>query len=211
LSIRIITYFIEITMRKQMIIALKFLLTMTILTGIIYPLLMTGLAQLSYRSKANGSMININGKIIGSELIGQKFDSINYFWSRPSATGYNAVPSGATNWGPTSDTLKKQVESRRRLFAKMNSIQDLMTIPNEMIFASGSGLDPHISPEAAMIQVDRIVKARHLDNDQKEKLIKKINDLTELTQFLLFGEARINVVILNIELDKIDKQISKNK
>jgi K+-transporting ATPase ATPase C chain len=190
-------------MRKQMIIALKFLLTMTILTGIIYPLLMTGLEQLSYRSKANGSMININGRIIGSELIGQKFDSINYFWSRPSATGYNAVPSGATNYGPTSDTLKKQVESRRRLFAKMNSIQDLKTVPKEMIFASGSGLDPHISPESAFMQVERISLARHFDNNQKERLVIKIRELTEDPQFLCLGERRINVLMLNLELDKI--------
>ena len=96
-------------MKTQTIIALKFLLVMTILTGIIYPLLMTGLAQLGFPSKANGSLIMKDGKIIGSELIGQKFDSTIYFWSRPSAIGYNPIPSGASNYGPTSDTLKKQV------------------------------------------------------------------------------------------------------
>ena len=89
---------------------------MTVLTGVIYPLLMTGLAQLSFPSKANGSLIMKNGKIIGSELIGQKFDSSIYFWSRPSATNYNPIPSGASNYGPTSDTLKKQVETRTHLF-----------------------------------------------------------------------------------------------
>ena len=91
-----------------------------------------------------------DGKVIGSELIGQKFDSSIYFWSRPSVIGYNPVPSGASNYGPTSDTLKKLVESRRVSFAKMNSITDLSAIPKEMIFASASGLDPHISPEAAL-------------------------------------------------------------
>jgi K+-transporting ATPase ATPase C chain len=190
-------------MKTQTIIALKFLLIMTLLTGIVYPLLMTGVAQLSYHSKANGSLIIKDGKIIGSELIGQKFDSSIYFWSRPSAIGYNPVPSGASNYGPTSDTLKKQVNSRRVLFAKMNLIEDIMTVPKEMIFASGSGLDPHISPEGALMQVNRIARARHFNDIRKEKLLKAIKDLTESPQYLFLGEERINVLMLNLELDKI--------
>jgi len=190
-------------MKTQMIIALKFLMVMTLLTGIIYPLLMTGIAQVSFPSKANGSLIMKEGKIVGSELIGQKFDSSIYFWSRPSAIGYNPIPSGASNYGPTSDTLKKLVGARRLLFAKMNSITDPLSIPKEMIFASGSGLDPHISPEAALLQVDRISKARQFDNNQKEKLLNKIKELTEAPQFLCLGEQRINVLLLNLELDKI--------
>ncbi|MGA2407912.1 MAG: potassium-transporting ATPase subunit KdpC [Bacteroidales bacterium] len=190
-------------MKTQTIIALKFLLVMTILTGIFYPLLMTGIAQLSYPSKADGSLIMKDGKIVGSELIGQKFDSSIYFWSRPSAIGYNPIPSGASNYGPTSDTLKKLVTSRRDLFAKMNSIANVLVIPKEMLFASGSGLDPHISPEAALMQIDRVVKSRHFDNSQKEKLLLKIKDLTEPPQYLFLGEKRINVLILNLELDKI--------
>jgi len=190
-------------MKTQIKIALKFLLTMTILTGVIYPFLMTGLAQLSYPSKANGSLLKKDGKIIGSELIGQKFDSSIYFWSRPSAIGYNPIPSGASNYGPTSDTLKKLVVARRVLFAKMNLIEDVMTIPKEMIFASGSGLDPHISPDAALMQVDRISKSRNFDNIRKEKLLKFIKDITETPQFFCLGEPRINVLMLNLELDKI--------
>jgi K+-transporting ATPase ATPase C chain len=190
-------------MKTQTIIALKFLLLMTILMGIIYPLFMTGVAQLIYPSKANGSLILKDGKIIGSELIGQKFDSSIYFWSRPSAIGYNPIPSGASNYGPTSDTLKKQVGVRRDLFGKMNSIPDVLTIPKEMIFASGSGLDPHISPEAALMQVDRISQSRHFDNTRKEKLLKAIKDITESPQYLFLGEERINILILNLELDKI--------
>ena len=192
-------------MKTQTIIALKFLLVMTILTGFIYPIIMTGLAQLSYPSKANGSMILKDGKIIGSELIGQKFDSSIYFWSRPSAISYNPVPSGASNYGPTSDTLKKLVGARRVLFANMNSIENVLTIPREMIFASASGLDPHISPEATLMQVDRVVKSRHFDCNQKDKLLLKIKDLTEPPQYLFLGEERINVLILNLELDKIGK------
>jgi len=198
-------------MKTQTIIALKFLLVMTILTGILYPLLMIGLAQVTFHSKANGSMIIKDGKIIGSELIGQKFDSTIYFWSRPSAIGYNPVPSGASNYGPTSDTLKKLVTARRDLFAKMNSVADPLSVPKEMVFASGSGLDPHISPEAALLQVDRIANARHFENNQKELLIKHINDLTETPQFLLLGENRINVLILNLDLDKLDENFKSNK
>jgi K+-transporting ATPase ATPase C chain len=198
-------------MKTQVLTAVKFLLAMTILTGLIYPLLMTGLAQLSFPSKSNGSMIIIDGKIIGSELIGQKFDSTIYFWSRPSASGYNTVPSGASNLGPASDTLKKLIAARRELFSEANFMNDKMMVPGEMIFASGSGLDPHISPEAALLQVNRISKARNLNENMKKILTQKIKDLTEGPQFLVLGEKRINVLRLNIELDKITKNTdSKN-
>jgi potassium-transporting ATPase KdpC subunit len=190
-------------MKTQTKIALKFLLIMTLLTGIIYPFLMTGLAQLGFPSKANGSLLMKDGKIIGSKLIGQKFDSSVYFWSRPSAIGYNPIPSGGSNFGPTSDTLKKQVGARRTFFAKMNSVSDPLSVPKEMVFASGSGLDPHISPEAALMQVERISLARHFDNSRKEKLLKKIKEMTLAPQFLCLGEQRINVLMLNLELDKI--------
>lgn len=190
-------------MKSQMIIALKFLLVMTILTGIIYPFLMTGLAQLSFPANANGSLIIKNGKILGSELIGQNFDSVAYFWSRPSAIGYNPIPSGASNYGPTSDTLKKQVNARRISFAAKNSMTDMNIIPKEMIFASASGLDPHISPEAAFLQVDRVCRARNFNEDRKQKLMECIRDLTEAPQFLIFGEKRINVLLLNLSLDRL--------
>jgi K+-transporting ATPase ATPase C chain len=156
-------------MKTQAIIALKFLLLMTILTGIIYPLLMTGVAQFIFPAKANGSLVEKDGKIIGSQLIGQKFDSSIYFWSRPSAIGYNPIPSGASNYGPTSDTLKKLVTERRVSFAVKNSMTDITIIPEEMIFASGSGLDPHISPEAAMLQLARVATARNLDETKTQQ------------------------------------------
>src|SRR5450759_4195657 len=161
-------------MKTQMIIALKFLLIMTILIGVFYPLLMTGLAQLGFPSKANGSLIMKDGKIIGSELIGQKFDSTIYFWSRPSAIDYNPIPSGASNLGPTSDKLKKQVSERRILFATKNTIPDTTAIPSEMLFASASGLDPHISQKAALLQVDRVAKARNFNIVEKQKLVQSI-------------------------------------
>jgi potassium-transporting ATPase KdpC subunit len=190
-------------MKKQTIIALKLLLIMTVLTGIIYPLVMTGLVQLTNPVKANGSMLMKNGKIIGSVLLGQKFDSSIYFWSRPSAIAYNPVPSGASNYGPTSDTLKKLVAARRLLFAKLNSIQNISDVPEEMICASGSGLDPHISPLAALLQVDRVTKARNFNSAQKQKLTDLIHEVTEKPQFGLFGGERINVLVLNIRLDEI--------
>lgn len=198
-------------MKSHLIIAGKFLIVMTILTGIIYPLLMTGIAQILFPFKANGSLIIKNGKIIGSELIGQKFDSTLYFWSRPSFIDYNAVPSGASNYGPSSGILKKQVMARRNLFIKFNSVCDSISLPKEMIFASGSGLDPHISPEAAILQTDRIIKARNFDTYDKEKLLKEIEDLTEKPQYFFLGEERINVLLLNLRLDKIEINKNMNK
>jgi K+-transporting ATPase ATPase C chain len=142
-----------------------------------------------------------NNKLIGSELIGQNSDSSIYFSSRPSVIGYNPIPSGASNYGPTSDTLKKLVNARSILFAQINSLSDSANIPKEMIFASGSGLDPHISPEAAIMQVNRISKARNFDENQKQELLKVINEMTEGPQFFILGEKRINVLALNIRLD----------
>ena len=190
-------------MKKQTIIALKFLLVMTVLTGIVYPLFMTGVAQLTFPSKANGSLVMKDGKIAGSELIGQKFDSSIYFWSRPSAIDYNPIPSGASNLGPTSDKLKKQVVERRKLFAAKNSIADTSAIPKEMIFASASGLDPHISPEAVLLQLKRVTIARNLNETQKQKVQQLIKNKTEEPQYFLFGEQRINVFELNLALDNI--------
>ena len=190
-------------MKSQLIIALKFLLIMTVLTGIVYPLLMTGLAQLCFHNKANGSLVMKDGKIAGSELIGQKFDSSIYFWSRPSAIDYNPIPSGASNFGPTSEKLKNQVSERRATFAAKNSITDIRAVPKEMIFASGSGLDPHISPEAAFCQLERVAAARNFDAAQKQRVLQLITGLTEGPQYLLFGEPRINVFKLNLALDNL--------
>ena len=192
-------------MKLQILTALKFLLIMTILTGVIYPLFMTALAQLTYPSKANGSMLTKDGRIVGSVLIGQSFDSTIYFWSRPSITDYNPLRSGGSNYGPTSETLKKLVASRLEIFTKLNSIAQPNTVPKEMIFASGSGLDPHISPYAAMLQVDRISKARHFDNSQKQLLLNGVKNLSEKPQFYILGEERINVLLLNLELEEIEK------
>jgi K+-transporting ATPase ATPase C chain len=189
---------------KTIIISLKIFLFFTILTGIIYPLFVTGIAQLVFPGKANGSIIMKNNKAIGSELIGQQFDSSIYFSSRPSAISYNPLPSGGSNFGLTNAKLKHSVDSLTKQFIAYNQLDSLTTVPSEMVFASASGLDPHISPTAALLQVDRIAKARKFSGVQKQKLVQCINDLTEAPQFFCLGDERINVLLLNLETDKIN-------
>lgn len=193
-------------MKAQIIISLKIFAIFTILCGIAYPLLITGIAQLAFPQKANGSLILQGNKVIGSELIGQKFDSIIYFSSRPSAIDYNPMPSGGSNLGPTSAKLKQLVADRTALWVKSNPTSDPKNIPSEMLFASASGLDPHISPKAAMQQVDRIVRVRNFNDSQREQLMHIIAQSTENPQFLVLGEYRINVLELNLKLDAIASQ-----
>lgn len=188
---------------KTLMISLKIFLFFTILTGIIYPIAVTGISQAVFPHKANGSLIVRNNKIIGSELIGQQFDSTIYFSSRPSAISYNPLPSGGSNLGPTSLKLKKLVEERRSHFLSFNNLDSVKLIPSEMLFASASGLDPHISSKAALLQVDRIVLTRGYNEMQKRQLVRLINSMTEYLQFFCLGEKRINTLLLNLELDKI--------
>ena len=190
-------------MKTQLIISIKIFTVLTVLCGIAYPLLVTGIAQLAFPEKANGSLILQGNKVIGSELIGQKFDSIIYFSSRPSATDYNPLPSGSSNLGPTSSKLKQLVTDRETQFIESNQLSASENIPSEMLLASASGLDPHISPNAALLQVGRIAKARNLNKIQKDELIQMVNNMSESPQFGLFGEDRVNVLLLNLELDRI--------
>jgi K+-transporting ATPase ATPase C chain len=190
-------------MKTQALVAMKILGVMIILTGILYPLFMTGLAQLAFPAKANGSMIRKDGKIAGSALIGQKFDSNVYFWARPSAINNCPVPSGGSNLGPASNKLKQLVEERRTSFKAKNFVPDTSEVPKEMISASASGLDPHISPEAALLQVERVARSRNFTENQKKQLLQLINTLIEGPQFSLLGEPRINVFELNLNLDNI--------
>ena len=188
---------------KSFIITVKIFLFFTVLTGIIYPFLITGFAQLFYTRKANGSLITMDNKTIGSELIGQQFDTNIYFISRPSATAYNLLPSGGSNYGLTNAKLKNQVYERKKQFIIFNKLDSLAEIPSEMLFASASGLDPHISPKAAYLQVERIVQARNFNDDQKLRLEQLIKNQTEAPQFLCPGGERVNVLLLNLETDKI--------
>jgi K+-transporting ATPase ATPase C chain len=188
---------------KTFMISLKIFLVLTILTGVVYPLLITGIAQLIFPANANGSLLVRDNQIVGSKLIGQQFDSAVYFTSRPSMILYSPLPSGGSNYGLTNIRLKDLVNARKHDFCYFNQLDSLTVIPSEMLFASASGLDPHISPQAAFLQVDRIAKARNFDEVRKQMLIKCITGLTEDPQFLCLGEKRVNVLLLNLETDKI--------
>ena len=176
---------------------------MSLITGVIYPMLITGISDLIFRTKAEGSIIREGNKIIGSKLIGQKFISDKYFWSRPSSIDYNPFPSGASNLSPTSAKLLKLFNGRKEIFNKRNFVNDRDVIPNEMLFASASGVDPDISPQSAYMQVNRISEARKFSPIQKEKLINLIGGSIENPQIGFLGENRINVLLLNLELDRI--------
>jgi K+-transporting ATPase ATPase C chain len=191
-------------MKKQIIITLRYFLIITIFTGVVYPLFISAISVIAYPDKAAGSLIEKDGKVIGSKLIGQKFESDKYFWSRPSAVDYNPMPSGGSNSGPTSAALQKFYKDKQKNFSEKNSIKDISAVPNEMFFASASGVDPHISPASAFFQVERIVKARNFDNAKKEKVIKLIDSLTENPQFGFLGNSVVNVLLLNLELDNIN-------
>jgi K+-transporting ATPase ATPase C chain len=191
-------------MKKQIIITLKYFLIITILTGILYPLFISAISIIAFPAKASGSLIEKDGKVIGSELIGQKFESNKYFWPRPSAVDYNPMPSGGSNSGPTSAALKKFYDDKQNIFKARNYIKDISIVPNEMFFASASGVDPHISPASALLQVERIVKARNFNKTKKEIIVGLIDSLTEKPQFGFMGNEVVNVLLLNIALDKIN-------
>ena len=175
---------------------------MTILTGVIYPLFITVIGQTVFNNNSNGSMIFVNNKTVGSELIGQKFADAQYFNSRPSAIDYNPIPSGASNLSVTSKELESRVKRNIVAFDSINQIPASESIPSEMLYASGSGLDPHISPQAAFMQVNRICKSRHLPETAKSRLDDLIYHSIEGRQLGFLGEERINVLKLNLELDK---------
>jgi potassium-transporting ATPase KdpC subunit len=188
---------------KRISVAFRIFLFLTLLTGIIYPVFITGMAQIMFPFQANGSLIVKNNQKTGSKLIGQNFDSTIYFISRPSAVSYNPLPSGGSNYGLTNEKLKNLVAWRKQQFIAFNQLDSLTSIPPEMLFASASGLDPHISQKAALLQVNRVAKARNFDPAQKQKLIECILECTEKPQFLFLGEERVNVLLLNLEVDKI--------
>ena len=188
---------------KTLLTSLKVFMFFTILTGILYPLLVTGIAQVTFPTKANGSIIIRNNQTIGSELIGQQFDSTIYFSSRPSAISYHPLPTGGSNYGLSNPKLKVLIAERRHQFVTFNGLDNLTVVPAEMVFASASGLDPHISAQAALIQVNRITKARNFNSTQKQQLLRCIQQHIETPQFFVLGEERVNVLLLNLDVDKI--------
>lgn len=175
----------------------------TILTGVVYPLTVTGVSMIFFPGKSAGSLIYKNNVAIGSRLIGQQFDTAIYFSSRPSAVNYNPLPSGGSNQGMTNRSLRKAVEARIDHFLEENKIDSMASLPSEMVYASGSGLDPHISLKSALLQQDRVTSSRHFNDNQKQELSDLIKKHIEPPQFNLLGETRINVLLLNLDLDTI--------
>ena len=186
-------------MKAQLRPAITLLALLTVIAGVIYPLTVTGLAQVLFPHQANGSLIVINGKTYGSELIGQQFDDPKYFWGRPSAAGYNAAASSGSNYGPINPSLEEVVQARIDALHAANPNNPL-PIPVDLVTASASGLDPHISVASALYQVSRVATARGWSKAAVTSLIEKY---TEGRQFGIFGEPRVNVLMLNLALDEI--------
>jgi K+-transporting ATPase KdpC subunit len=189
-------------MRAQIRPALVAVLIFTLLTGIIYPLVVTGVSQLVFPRQANGSLIVANGQIVGSSLIGQKFDDPKYFWGRLSATSpypYNAAASSGSNLGPSNPALLDAVKARIAALMAADSA-NTQPIPVDLVTASGSGLDPDISVAAALYQVPRVARLRGLSESAVKALV---DQYTEGRQFGFLGEPRVNVLKLNLALDGI--------
>jgi len=187
-------------MRAQLRPALVILVALTLVTGVAYPLLVTGVAQAVFPYQAQGSLISKDGKLVGSALIGQPFDDPKYFWGRPSATSpfpYNAASSTGSNLSLTNPDLVKAVQARVEALRAADP-GNTAPVPVDLVTASGSGLDPHISPAAALYQVSRVAKARKLDPESVRQMVAQHTE----GRFLGFlGEPRVNVLALNLALD----------
>lgn len=183
----------------ECIIALRSLFTLTLLTGMAYPLLVTGLGQLANAEAVQGSLLKQADKTVGSLWLAQPFQRPEYFWPRPSAGNYATVASGASNKGPTSKDLKEKVQARRAILLQAHALPEKSEVPPELLMASGSGLDPHLSPEAARFQIKRVALARGLQAKDLESLLQK---QIEPPQLGFLGAPRVNVLKLNLALDQ---------
>jgi K+-transporting ATPase ATPase C chain len=184
-------------MKTQLRSAIVLFVLFSLITGVFYPLTITGIAQAIFPHQANGSLIIVNGKTYGSELIGQQFDNPKYFWGRPSATGYNAAASSGSNLGPTNPALLERIQARIKSLKAVDPNNPL-PIPVDLVTASASGLDPDISVAAAFYQVHRVAQARGLSDEAVKTLVDKY---TQGRQFGFLGEPRVNVLLLNLALD----------
>jgi K+-transporting ATPase ATPase C chain len=186
-------------MFKMIRSSLVMLLALTVVTGIVYPVLITVIAQVAFSRQANGSILQQGEKAVGSEWIGQSFSKPEYFWGRLSATSpvsYNAASSGGSNFGPLNPEFKKAAEAQIAMLQKYGSAK---AVPVDLVTASGSGLDPHISIAAAEYQMERVAKARNMSEDSIRGLVQQF---TEERQFGILGEPRVNVLMLNMALDQ---------
>lgn len=191
-------------MTKEIGASLKVLLVMTVLLGLVYPAVVTGVGQVLFQNKANGSLLEKDGKIIGSAIIGQPFRSEKYFHGRPSSAGedgYDAAASSGSNLGPTSAELMRSIAERAAMVRKTNDLDTNAPVASDLVTASGSGLDPHITPQAAALQIARVAKARGLDTTAVEALVVKHMEAPELG---FLGDARVNVLALNLALDQAE-------
>jgi len=186
---------------KNLIVSLRMLLWMVLLTGGIYPLVAAGISRPLFKDQADGSLLSVNGTVVGSSLIAQKFAADKYFWPRPSAagTGYDPLNSGGSNLGPTSAALVKAVADRRT--ALMKADPGAGEPPQDLLFASGSGLDPHISLEAALYQLARVAAARNMDAPHQAAVRSLVGTFVENPDWGIFGQPRVNVLKLNLALD----------
>lgn len=178
----------------------------TVVTGVIYTLVITVIAQVAFKDQANGSLVIRDGKIVGSALLAQQFQGTNYFWPRPSACTYGTGPAGlvassGSNLGPTSAPLQTNVINNVAAFISGNNLPTNTVVPADMAFASASGLDPHISPEAARLQIARVAVSRGVSEDKVKALVGRF---TEPPQWGFLGQARVNVLLLNVALDEMD-------
>ena len=185
-------------MRRNLITAVLYTVVTTVAFGLIYPFVVTGLAQLLFHDKANGQLLYKNGELIGSRIIGQPFTAPQYFHSRPSeaGNGYDAANSGGSNLGPTN---KKLIDRVTGDVAALQVDHPGVDVPIDLVTASGSGLDPHITPAGAEFQVARVARERHLSEDTVRRLVTKH---TEGRQLGFLGEPRVNVLMLNLDLDQ---------
>ena len=187
-------------MRRQLVPALGVLLALTILTGVAYPLAITGVSQLAFSSQANGSLVERDGRVVGSRLLGQRFQGSRYFHPRPSAAGagYDATSSGASNLAPTSPALLREVARRVTAYRAANGLAATTAVPVDAVTSSGSGLDPHISAANARLQAPRVARARGLPLGRVLDLVAQSTDGRSLG---FLGEPGVNVLTLNLALD----------
>ena len=186
-------------MLKLILQSIRQTIVWTVITGIAYPLLITAIAQAVFKDQANGSLVMRDGKLVGSTLLAQQFTGPTYFWPRHSAGTYATVPSGASNLGPTSAALQTNVVNNLKALRDSSKLPADAPVPSDLVFTSASGLDPHISPEGARFQAARVAAARGVPVEKVSELLEKF---VEPPQWGVFGQARVNVLVLNLALDQ---------